>query len=144
MNKRSVEAVGAADYLVYIVNMSLSSLEGDKAVSILCHLRLSGTGLKALFGKNGEFAEMLTCVQRASSYKSPAFAVLLLKSMIEVAEPIQVWIAYKESSWKRAFLWIVLLVSLRGVTICVYIVRQLYGLLPQQPASLILFNNTNR
>ncbi|KAJ0456949.1 hypothetical protein HanIR_Chr15g0768271 [Helianthus annuus] len=54
-----------------------------------------------------------------------------------------VWIAYKESSWKRAFLWIVLLVCLRGVTICVYIVRQLYGLLPQQPASLILFN-TNR
>ncbi|KAJ0458129.1 putative U box domain, Zinc finger, RING/FYVE/PHD-type [Helianthus annuus] len=91
MNKRSVEAVGAADYLAYIVNMSLSSPVGDEAVSILYHLRLSGTGLKALFGKNGEFAETLTCVmQRAASHEPQAFAVLLLKSMIEVAEPIQV------------------------------------------------------
>ncbi|KAI3747078.1 hypothetical protein L6452_09523 [Arctium lappa] len=113
MNKRSMEAVGAADYLAHIIisnpsssNMTSSSPAGevsgvdgfvnlltpvDEAVSILFHLRLSQPGLKSLFGKTGEFIEALSSVmQRAASYESRTYAVLLLKSMFEVAEPIQV------------------------------------------------------
>ncbi|KAI3798313.1 hypothetical protein L1987_33585 [Smallanthus sonchifolius] len=95
MNKRSVEAVGAVDYLAYIVNNPssnvTSSSEVDEAISILFHLRLSQTGLKALFGKNGEFVEALTHVmQRTANDESRAYSVSLLKSMMEVVEPVQV------------------------------------------------------
>ncbi|KVI08314.1 E3 ubiquitin-protein ligase PUB23-like [Cynara cardunculus var. scolymus] len=111
MNKRSMEAVGAADYLSYIIrnpssNLTSSSPAGevsgvdgfgnlltavDEAVSILYHLHLSQAGLKSLFGKTEEFVEALIHVmQRAANYESRTYAVLLLKSMFEVAEPIQV------------------------------------------------------
>ncbi|KAI3518705.1 hypothetical protein L1887_07516 [Cichorium endivia] len=113
MNKRSMEAVGAADYLSYIIcnpscNMTSSSPSSeedsggdgfnnlptttvDEAVSILYNLHLSKTGIKSLFGKNGQFVDALTrMMQRASNHESRTYAVLLLKSMFEVAEPIQV------------------------------------------------------
>nr|XP_043611173.1 E3 ubiquitin-protein ligase PUB23-like [Erigeron canadensis] len=103
-NKRLMESVGATDYLTTILNnmfndtnaMTSSSPAGevtaaDEALSILCHLKLSKTGLKSLFGKTGDFVETLTRVmQRATSYDSRAYAVMLLKSMFEVAEPMQV------------------------------------------------------
>ncbi|CAI9271584.1 unnamed protein product [Lactuca saligna] len=110
MNKRSTEAVGAAEYLSYIIcnpscNLSSSSpaievsqingldnlpTDVDEAVSILYHLHLSKTGLKSLFGRTGEFVDALTRVmERATSYESRTYAVLLLKSMLEVAEPSQ-------------------------------------------------------
>nr|GEV68866.1 reverse transcriptase, RNA-dependent DNA polymerase [Tanacetum cinerariifolium] len=55
---------------------------------------------------------------------------------------LSVWVAYKESSnWITAFFWILSFFCFRGLAICVYIVRQLYNLSPQQPASLIIFNN---
>ncbi|KAL8201627.1 hypothetical protein R6Q57_010774 [Mikania cordata] len=100
MNKRSVEAVGAADYLVSIItnpssNVTSSSPTGefdnfltavDEAVTILYHLHLSQTSLKMLFGKNGEFVEALTCSMQD---ESRAYTVTLLKSMMEAAEPVQ-------------------------------------------------------
>ncbi|KAI3518701.1 hypothetical protein L1887_07512 [Cichorium endivia] len=100
MNKRSMEAVGAADYLSYIIcnpgcNLTSSSPTEevsvvDEAVYILYHLHLSPTGLKTLLGKAEEFVDALTCVmQRAANYESRTYAVLLLKSMFEVAQPIQ-------------------------------------------------------
>ncbi|KAK1411004.1 hypothetical protein QVD17_37547 [Tagetes erecta] len=108
MNKRSVEAAGAVDYLAYVItnplasnSTSSSSVDGeiscfdsllnavDEALSILYHLNLSQTGLKSLFGKNGEFVEALTHVmQCATSDESRTYAVLLLKSMMEVVEPV--------------------------------------------------------
>jgi len=58
---------------------------------------------------------------------------------------ISVWVAYKESSWITAFFWILSIFCFRGLPISVYVVRQLYNLSPQQPASLIIFkNNTDR
>ncbi|KAI3683699.1 hypothetical protein L1987_84212 [Smallanthus sonchifolius] len=101
-NKRLMESVGAADYISSIINkgistsMTSSSLAGefagaDEALNILYHLKLSPTGLKSLFGKTGDFVETLTRVmQRAGSYESRAYAVMLLKSMFEVAEPMHV------------------------------------------------------
>ncbi|KAI3743334.1 hypothetical protein L1987_61041 [Smallanthus sonchifolius] len=75
-------------------SMTSSSQEvtgADEALCVLYHLKLSPTGLKSLFGKTGDFVETLTHVmQRADGYESRAYAVMLLKSMFEVAEPMQV------------------------------------------------------
>ncbi|KAJ0810827.1 putative U box domain, armadillo-like helical, Zinc finger, RING/FYVE/PHD-type [Helianthus annuus] len=97
-NKRLMESVGAADHLSNIISneindnnsMTSSSPAADEALSILYHLKLSPTGLKSLIGK-GDMVETLTRVmQRAAGYESRAYAVMLLKSMFEVAEPMQV------------------------------------------------------
>ncbi|KAK1426180.1 hypothetical protein QVD17_14849 [Tagetes erecta] len=93
-NKRLMEAVGAADHLSnMIINNVNSNMTGadELALSILYNIKLSPTGLKYLFGKNKDFVETLTRIlQRTSSYESRTYAVMLLKSMFEVAEPIQV------------------------------------------------------
>nr|KAJ0210783.1 hypothetical protein LSAT_V11C400222340 [Lactuca sativa] len=56
----------------------------------------------------------------------------------------RVWVAYKESSWISAFFWILSLVCCGSIATCVYIVKQLFYLSPQQPISLVLVNNSNR
>nr|XP_043612144.1 E3 ubiquitin-protein ligase PUB22-like [Erigeron canadensis] len=100
-NKRLMESVGAVDYLTTILNnmfndsnvvTSSSPGAADEALTILYHLNLSQMGLKSLFGnKTADFVETLTRVmQRATSYDLRAYAVMLLKSMFEVAEPMQV------------------------------------------------------
>ncbi|CAI9268231.1 unnamed protein product [Lactuca saligna] len=108
-NKKLMESVGAADYLAWILTnmdnkMSSSPTAGDvsgvdefistgtdEALSILHHLHLSPMSLKSLFGKTGDFVETLTRVmERATSYESRAYAVMLLKAMLEVAEPMKV------------------------------------------------------
>ncbi|KAI3738492.1 hypothetical protein L2E82_28525 [Cichorium intybus] len=107
-NKRLMESVGAADYLAWIlINVDnkitsfspdeevsgddgLDSTGTDEVLSILYHLQLSSTSLKSLFGSTGDFVETLTNVmERAASYESRAYAVMLLKAMLEVAEPMQ-------------------------------------------------------
>ncbi|CAH1424131.1 unnamed protein product [Lactuca virosa] len=57
---------------------------------------------------------------------------------------LSVWVAYKESSWISAFFWILSLVCFGSIGTCVYIVVQLFYLSPQQPVSLVLFNNNNK
>ncbi|CAH1441824.1 unnamed protein product [Lactuca virosa] len=108
-NRRLMESAGAADYLASILvnvdNNTMSSPQGgevsdddefvsteaDEALSILYHLQLSPTGLKSLYGKTGDFVETLMRVmERAASLKSRAYAVMLLKALLDVAEPMQV------------------------------------------------------
>jgi hypothetical protein len=57
----------------------------DDALSILYSLQLSESGLKAL--NSNEFVESLTLIMQHGSYESRAYAVMLLKSMLEVADP---------------------------------------------------------
>ncbi|XP_057469093.1 uncharacterized protein LOC130758262 isoform X2 [Actinidia eriantha] len=57
---------------------------------------------------------------------------------------LSVWVAYKESSWINAFLWIVLLICFGSITTCTYIVRQLFCLSSQDPVYLVLLNSSNR
>ncbi|KAG6784000.1 hypothetical protein POTOM_009682 [Populus tomentosa] len=57
---------------------------------------------------------------------------------------LEVWVAYKESSWISAFLWILLLICFGSITTCAYIVKQLLQLTSQDPVYLILFNRGNR
>ncbi|KAF9680797.1 hypothetical protein SADUNF_Sadunf06G0158800 [Salix dunnii] len=102
-NKRCMEAAGAVDFLVSVVNNfnSLSFEEasedgfeitrspGDEALSILYGLQISESGLKNLImGRNGELIiETLTKVMQGGNDESRAYAVLLLKSLLEVADP---------------------------------------------------------
>ncbi|KAL6997925.1 E3 ubiquitin-protein ligase pub23 [Sarracenia purpurea var. burkii] len=102
-NKRCLESAGAIDFLASLVNFSSESSNGstldsdddgfgftragDEALSILHNLQLSETGLKSLAGKNGELIESLMRIMKSGSYESRTYAVLLLKSMFEVADP---------------------------------------------------------
>ncbi|XP_058218104.1 uncharacterized protein LOC131329061 isoform X3 [Rhododendron vialii] len=57
---------------------------------------------------------------------------------------LSVWVAYKESSWLNAVIWIVLLICFGSITTCTYIVRQLFHLLSQDPVYLVLLKSSNR
>ncbi|OAY40756.1 E3 ubiquitin-protein ligase PUB23 [Manihot esculenta] len=103
-NRRTMEAAGAVEFLASIVNdFSSSSFEkstsdgdgfevttpSDEALSFLHSLQLSESGLRILTGKNGEMIQSLTNVLQNGNYESRAYAVLLLKSIFEVADPMQ-------------------------------------------------------
>lgn len=101
-NKRCLEAAGAVEFLAsmvmsnsYFVSFEESNEDGfdftrpiEEALSILCNLQLSDVGLKNLMNKNGGFIESLTQIMQRGTFESRAYAVLLLKSMLEVADPI--------------------------------------------------------
>ncbi|CAL0326706.1 unnamed protein product [Lupinus luteus] len=96
-NKRCMESAGAVEFLASVIkgnihnNDSTTSVE-DEALSILHDLHVSETGLKTLLGfKNGEFIESLTRVMQNGIYESRVYAVFLLKSMSEVAEPVNLF-----------------------------------------------------
>ncbi|KAE8700900.1 E3 ubiquitin-protein ligase PUB22 [Hibiscus syriacus] len=88
-NKRCMESSGAVEFLVSIANNSNSSASAAEALSILYNLQLSEDSLKNLICKNSDFILSLTRVMQRGSYESRAYAVLLLKSMVEVADPMQ-------------------------------------------------------
>ncbi|KAF5473947.1 hypothetical protein F2P56_005893 [Juglans regia] len=100
-NKRCMEAAGAVQFLASIVcnNYSASEEVSDdgldvtsascEALSILHSLQVSEAVLKSLTGKNDEFISSLMRVMQRGNYDSRAYAVLLLKSMFEVAEGMQ-------------------------------------------------------
>ncbi|KAL8264572.1 hypothetical protein R6Q59_022702 [Mikania micrantha] len=82
-----------------------------------------------------------------SPFRAKAFSSCMIGTLFDYYANVGVlslWIAYKESSWITAIFWILLLVCFQGVATCAYIVRQLFNLSPEQPVSLIIFNNTHR
>ncbi|CAJ1882650.1 unnamed protein product [Sphenostylis stenocarpa] len=108
-NKRCMEAAGAVEFLASIVmnnnskndssigtdpndgsGFELKTNPSDEALSLLHNLHLSEQGLKTLLSfRNGEFIESLTRVMQKGFFESRAYAVFLLKSMSEVADPVQ-------------------------------------------------------
>uniref|UniRef100_A0A5B6YTG5 U-box domain-containing protein n=2 Tax=Davidia involucrata TaxID=16924 RepID=A0A5B6YTG5_DAVIN len=90
-NKRCIEAAGAIEFLASIINNTTdTNTLSDEALSILYYLQLSDTSVKSLVHRNGEFIESLTRVLRHGHYESRAYAVLLLKSILEVVDPMQI------------------------------------------------------
>ncbi|XP_056164389.1 uncharacterized protein LOC115684668 isoform X4 [Syzygium oleosum] len=73
----------------------------------------------------------------------PWMTAMLIDFYINVVA-LSVWVAYKESSWLSAFVWILLLICFGSISTCAYIVRGLFQLSSQDPLYLILFNNGNR
>ncbi|KAK6126530.1 hypothetical protein DH2020_039734 [Rehmannia glutinosa] len=98
-NKRVMESSGVVEFLAKLIvkktleasiaeiSEDLSDLRKicDEALSILCSLQLSETGLKAL--NNAEFLESLTIVMQSGSYESRPYVIMLLTSLLEVADP---------------------------------------------------------
>ncbi|KAL5073510.1 hypothetical protein RYX36_012494, partial [Vicia faba] len=102
-NKRCMEDAGVVDFLASTVVNNSCNIDSaslllsetnvnlvDEALSILHNLHVSEAGLKNLLAlKNGQFIESLTKVLQKGFFESRAYAVFLLKSMTEVAEPVQ-------------------------------------------------------
>ncbi|KAL6496357.1 hypothetical protein OROGR_029615 [Orobanche gracilis] len=98
-NKRCMESAGVAGFLASLIvkktsEASLAETTEDLpelrkaccvALGILYSIRLSESGLKAL--GNSEFVESLTMIMQFESYESRAYAIMLLKSILEVADP---------------------------------------------------------
>ncbi|KAK8617400.1 hypothetical protein V6N13_080316 [Hibiscus sabdariffa] len=87
-NKRCIESSGAVEFLASIV-CNYDSTAVDEALNILYNLQLSEAALKNLMGRNGDFVVSLTRVMQRGSYECRAYAVFLLKSMLEIADPMQ-------------------------------------------------------
>ncbi|XP_059428418.1 E3 ubiquitin-protein ligase PUB23-like [Corylus avellana] len=89
-NKRCMEAAGAVEFLASIVSSTtVEEASSADALSILYSLQLSEAALKILIGKSGEFIKSLIRVMQRGRYESRAYSILLLKSMMEVADPMQ-------------------------------------------------------
>ncbi|KAK4480917.1 hypothetical protein RD792_011775 [Penstemon davidsonii] len=100
-NQRCLESVGAPEFLASLivtktiesrcaeVSEHLSELNKacDEALSLLYTLQLSEAGLKSIAKE--ELIESLTTVMQSGSYESRVYAIMLLKSIVEVADPNQ-------------------------------------------------------
>ncbi|CAA7020315.1 unnamed protein product [Microthlaspi erraticum] len=98
-NKRCLEAAGVPEFLATIVsnNDSEKGFDSsrsltDEALSLLYHLETSETVLKNLLNnKNGnDVVKSLTNIMQRGVYESRAYATLLLKNILEVADPMQI------------------------------------------------------
>ncbi|KAM7264290.1 hypothetical protein ACFE04_001973 [Oxalis oulophora] len=93
-NKRCIESSGAVEFLVSIVCENSNLEQGrvfepsltDEALSILHNLQLSESKLKSF---SSEFVECLIRVMQIGSYESRAYTILLLKSILEVSDPMR-------------------------------------------------------
>ncbi|VVA33492.1 PREDICTED: DUF1475 domain-containing [Prunus dulcis] len=74
---------------------------------------------------------------------TPWMTATLIDFYINVVA-LSVWVAYKESSWITAVLWIIFLICFGSITTCIYIVRQLLGLASQDPIYLVLLKGGSR
>ncbi|XP_043695556.1 E3 ubiquitin-protein ligase PUB23-like [Telopea speciosissima] len=97
-NRRCLESAGVIEFLASIVNSTnLEDDEGasgraiDEALNLLYHLQISEIGIKKLINRNsGEFIQTLMRVLQDGTYQSRAYAVMILKSMFELADPVYV------------------------------------------------------
>lgn len=100
-NKRVIEAAGGVNFLASTIiqhdytNNNKSSSSSDNFVNdamfLLHTLQLSESGLKTLLSaeKDGSnFIDALSKVMQKGSYESRVYAVFILKSMVEIADPV--------------------------------------------------------
>ncbi|RVW95525.1 E3 ubiquitin-protein ligase PUB23 [Vitis vinifera] len=102
-NKKCLEAAGAVEFLASIIKKDESAVievvledgsreftrASDEALSILYQLETSEAALKSLVSSNYGFIESLVHVLKCGNYQSRAYAAMLLKSIFQVADPIQ-------------------------------------------------------
>ncbi|XP_019177725.1 PREDICTED: E3 ubiquitin-protein ligase PUB23-like [Ipomoea nil] len=81
-NKRCMESAGVAEFLAQIIKTSEDN-PTDDALYVLHNLGLSENGLRSILGHDTQFIDSLTRVMQHGSYESRAYAVMLLKSMLE-------------------------------------------------------------
>uniref|UniRef100_A0A1J3JUD2 U-box domain-containing protein n=1 Tax=Noccaea caerulescens TaxID=107243 RepID=A0A1J3JUD2_NOCCA len=98
-NKRCLEAAGVPEFLATIVSnndsengFDSSTSLTDEALSLLYHLETSETVLKNLLNnkKGNDIVNSLMKIMQRGMYESRAYATLLLKNILEVADPMQI------------------------------------------------------
>ncbi|KAK2640853.1 hypothetical protein Ddye_022616 [Dipteronia dyeriana] len=100
-NRSCLESAGAVEFLSTIIKNYNSEEHNsviDEALSILCHLNISGRCLKNLIINNNgdEFVESLVQVlKNEKNYQSRAYATILLKSIFDAADPTQLMTSAK-------------------------------------------------
>ncbi|CAN4116408.1 unnamed protein product [Withania somnifera] len=94
---------------------------------------------------------LCTLIYTFATYRSSilrdSFTPWMLATIIQFfgnAVALSVWVAYKESSWLNAAIWIILIILFGSTIICPYIALQLYDLSAQDPVYLVLFSSRNR
>lgn len=60
----------------------------DEAISVLYNFESSESSMKRLLSNHGEFIHSLTQVLKHGTYQSRAYAIMLLKSILNVADPV--------------------------------------------------------
>ncbi|KAE8734818.1 serine/threonine-protein phosphatase BSL3-like [Hibiscus syriacus] len=101
-NRSCLETSGAVEFFVSIINSCDSTLlkvetdEGsdfitasDEALSILYHVKVSGSCLKSIISIDLVFVESLSRVLENGNHKSREYGAVILKDIFEVADPIQ-------------------------------------------------------
>ncbi|KAF3580802.1 hypothetical protein DY000_02032903 [Brassica cretica] len=98
-NKRCLEAAEVPEFLANIISKfdSLRSLM-DEVLSLLYHLDASETARKSLLNnkKGTNLVKTLTKIMQRGIYESRAYATLLLKKILEVADPMQIILLERE------------------------------------------------
>ncbi|KAM5562144.1 hypothetical protein ABKV19_017390 [Rosa sericea] len=90
---------------------------------------------------------LYTLFTDGSPFRKELFTPWMMATLIDFyinVTALSVWVAYKESSWISAVVWIVLLICFGSITTCVYIILQLWQLTSQDPIYLVLFKSGDR
>ncbi|KMT11535.1 hypothetical protein BVRB_5g108540 [Beta vulgaris subsp. vulgaris] len=90
-NKRCLETTpGVAEFLARLVTVGESNVS-DEALRIVAHLQISNEMIlkKLLKEKESALVDSLVRIMQKSSYESRAYAIELMKKLVQVAEPTQ-------------------------------------------------------
>ncbi|KAI3680244.1 hypothetical protein L2E82_50469 [Cichorium intybus] len=129
-------------YFVLVRHPKRDDMENRKGLSVVI--------ARVIFGVLGSLmlgTLLYTLIVDGSPFRAELYYPWMVATLIDFyinVVALCVWIAYKESNWMSALLWIIFIVCFGSITTCVYIVRQLFFLSPDQHVSLILFKNNNR
>ncbi|XP_057424712.1 uncharacterized protein LOC130718208 isoform X2 [Lotus japonicus] len=88
-----------------------------------------------------------TLVTDGSPFRTELLTPWMVATLVDFyinVTALAVWVAYKESSWICAVLWIILLICFGSITTCVYIVCQLLQISIQDHAYLVLVPHGDR
>ncbi|KAJ4966446.1 hypothetical protein NE237_018295 [Protea cynaroides] len=127
-------------YHVLLRHWNKGDVERNKKISFVVAARVLFSALGCLMLGTLICTILIDGLPFRRELLTPWMAATLLDFYINVVA-ISVWIAYKESSWITALMWIVLLICFGSLTTCAFIVMQLSHLSSQDPLYLVLMND---
>ncbi|KAI3930720.1 hypothetical protein MKX01_037166 [Papaver californicum] len=139
----SQEASQDPMYYVLVRYNSKDDIERKRKFSSVMAARIAFTALRCLMLG----ALIYTLLTDDSPFRTelliPWMKALLVDFYISIVA-MSVWVIYKESSLLSAFIWVILFICLGSITVCTYIVIQLFQLSSQDPLYLVLLNSRSR
>ncbi|XP_042494473.1 uncharacterized protein LOC122073865 isoform X2 [Macadamia integrifolia] len=127
-------------YHVLLRHWNKNDVERHKTISFVVVARVFFSALGCMMLGTLICTIMIDGLPFRKELLTPWMEATLVDFYINVVA-IAVWIAYKESSWVTALLWIVLLICFGSLTTCAFIVLQLAHLSSQDPLYLVLLND---